>query len=125
MDYYRCREHWIIQADQPTPAYSAQKHINSPPPQPNRVLIHKPTGIQITIPEEVVMQLSFKVAIMVLQVEGWVSSSGYVGFTLRFTATIIIPKPNQIAFSINHLSWNVDFGRSGSSGFVGCFLRLR
>lgn len=37
----------------------------------------------------------------------------------------VVAEPNQIAFVIGYLSWNVDFGRSGSSGFVGCFLRLR
>ena len=36
------------------------------------------------------------------------SSSGYVGFILRFTATIIIPKTNQVVFAIGHLFRNAD-----------------
>ena len=54
------------------------------------------------------MQPNFKVAILVLQSEGLVSSSGYVGFTLQFAPTVIISEPNQIAVPIGHLSWDAD-----------------
>ena len=37
----------------------------------------------------------------------------------------VVAEPNQIAFVIGYLSWDTDFGRSGSSGLVGRFLRLR
>ena len=37
--------------------------------QPNRILIHKPTGIRFVIPEEIVMHPSFTVCVLVLQAE--------------------------------------------------------
>ena len=40
-----------------------------PAQQPNRVLINKPPGIRLIIPEEVVMQPRFTVGILVLQAE--------------------------------------------------------
>ena len=54
------------------------------------------------------MQPRFTVGVLVLQSEGLVSSSGYVGFTLQFAPTVIIPKPNQVVFAIGHLSWDAD-----------------
>jgi len=76
--------------------------------QPDRVLVYKPPRIRLIVPEEVVMQPRLTVGILVLQVEGWVSSSGYVGFTLQFASTVIIPEPNQVAVLIWHLSWDTD-----------------
>lgn len=32
--------------------------------------------------------------------------------------------PQKIAVDVGHLSWDADFSRSGSSGFVGGFLNL-
>ena len=52
---------------------------------------------RLVIPEEVVMQPHFTVSVLVLQSEGLVSSSRYVGFTLQFTPTIIIPEPQEVA----------------------------
>ena len=46
------------------------------PPQPNRILFHKPTRIRLVIPEEVVMQPRLTVAIMVF-------SGGRVGEQFR------------------------------------------
>ena len=48
------------------------------------------------------------VAKLVLQTERLVSSSGYVGFTLQFTPTVIISEPNQVTFAIGHLSWDTE-----------------
>ena len=75
------------------------------------------------------MQPRFTVGILVLQAEGLVCSSGCVGFTLQFALAVIIAEPNQVAVFIGHLSRSslsgCRFGRSGSSGFVGDFRRLR
>ena len=54
------------------------------------------------------MQSRYTVGILVLESEGLVSSSGYVGFTLQFAPTVIISEPNQIAVPIGHLSWDAD-----------------
>ena len=72
------------------------------------ILIHKPTRIWLIIPEEVVMQPRLTVSILVLQSEGLVSSSRYLGFTLQFTPTIIIPEPQEAAVFIGHLSLDAD-----------------
>ena len=37
----------------------------------------------------------------------------------------VVAEPNQIAVFIGHLSWDADFGRSRSSGFVAGFSRLQ
>ena len=54
------------------------------------------------------MQPRLTVDILVLQSEGLVSSSGYVGFALQFAPAVIIPEPNQVAVFIGHLSWDAD-----------------
>ena len=54
------------------------------------------------------MQPRLTVSILVLQSEGLVSSSRYLGFTLQFTPTIIIPEPQEIAVFIGHLSLDAD-----------------
>ena len=79
-----------------------------PTQQPNRVLIHKPPRIRLIVAEEVVVQPRLTVGVLVLQLEGLVSSSGYVGFTLQFAPTVIIPESNQIVLLIGYLSWDVD-----------------
>ena len=71
-------------------------------------MIVKPSDSTVVVPEEVVMQPCFTVGILVLQSEGLVSSSGYVGFTLQFAPTVIIPEPQQITVLIGHFSWDVD-----------------
>ena len=59
-----------------------------PTPQPNRVLIHKPPRIRLIIPEEVVMQPSFTVGILVLQAEGLVCAIRYLGFLFQTTSML-------------------------------------
>ncbi|OHR15320.1 hypothetical protein HMPREF2596_01600 [Neisseria sp. HMSC078C12] len=54
------------------------------------------------------MQPHLTVAILVLQAEGLVSSSGYVGFTLQFAPAGIVAKPNQVAVFIGHLTRDAD-----------------
>ena len=62
------------------------------------------------------------VGVLVLKLEGLVSSSGYVGFTLQFAPTVIIPEPNQIAFAIGHLSWDADLVAVEVVGLLAGFL---
>ena len=58
----------------------------------------------------------------------------YVGFALQFAPTIIIPEPNQIAFTISHLTRDADLvavevvGLLVAFAFFGCsvaYLRQR
>ena len=54
------------------------------------------------------MQPRLTVAILVLQSEGLVSSSGYVGFALQFAPAGVVAEPNQVAFIIGHLTRDAD-----------------
>ena len=98
----------------PTRRINPSQHIHRklikvcPSHQSNLILIHKPTDVRLIVPKEVVMQPGLTVGILVLQAEGLVISSGYVGFILRFTPTVIIPESNPIAVLIGHFSWNAD-----------------
>ena len=56
-----------------------------------------------------------------MQSEGFLSSSGYVGFTLQVTPTVIIPEPNQFAFAISHLTRNADFIAVDVVGLLDAF----
>ena len=75
-----------------------------PTQQPNRVLIHKPTHIRLVIPEEVVMQHSLAVSVLVLQAEGLVCAIRYSGFLFQTTPAGIVAEPNQITVLIGHLT---------------------
>ena len=63
------------------------------------------------------MQPSFMVAKLVLQTERLVSSSGYVGFTLQFTPTVIISEPNQVAV----FAWDTDLVAVEVVGLLSAF----
>ena len=54
------------------------------------------------------MQPRFTVGILVLQAERLVCAIRYLGFTLQFAPTVIIPEPNQDAVFIGYLSWDAD-----------------
>ena len=54
------------------------------------------------------MQSHLTVAILVLQLEGLVSAIRYLGFLFQTTPAVIIPKPQEIAILIGHLTWDAD-----------------
>ena len=94
-----------------------------PTQQPNRILIHKPTYFRLVIPEEIVMQPSFTVAILVLQSEGLVRVdrpsrpfSDAPKRRIRSTTTDCRGCRSSSAVC--------RFGRSGSREFVGSFRLL-
>ena len=57
--------------------------------------------------------------------ERLVSAIRYLGFFFQTTPAGVVTEPQQIAVHVGHLSLGCRFGRSGSSGFVGSFRRLR
>ena len=67
------------------------------------------------------MQPRLTVAILVLQAEGLVSSSGYVGFTLQFAPAGIVAKPQEVAVFIGHLSRNADLVAVEVAGLLSTF----
>ena len=68
------------------------------------------------------MQPRLTVAILVLQVEGLVSSSGYVGFVLQFAPAVIIPEPNTVAVAIGHLFRDADLVAVEVVGLLAAFI---
>ena len=67
------------------------------------------------------MQPRLEVGILVLQSEGLVRCSRYVRFALQFTPTIIIPEPNQVAFTIGHFSLYTDLVAVEVVGLLAVF----
>ena len=89
--------------------------------QPNQVLIHKPPRIRLVIPEEVVMQPRFKVAILVLQAEGLVCAIRYLGFFFQTAPAGVVAEPNQITFIIGHLTRDADLVAVEVVGLLAAF----
>ena len=54
------------------------------------------------------MQPRFMVGVLVLQAEGLVSSSGYVGFLFQTTPCGVFAEPQEVAVFIGHLSWDTN-----------------
>ena len=90
-------------------------------PQPNRILIHKPTRIRFVIPEEIVMQPRFTVGILVLQAEGLVSAIRYLGFLFQTTPGGVFAVPQEIAVLIDHLSRDADLVAVEVVGLLAVF----
>ena len=68
------------------------------------------------------MQPRLEVGILVLQSEGLVRRARYVRFALQFTPTIIIPEPNQVAFTIGHFSRDADLVTVEVVGLLVAFI---
>ena len=92
-----------------------------PTHQPNRILINKPAHFRLIIPEEVIVQPSFKVGILVLQAERLVSSIRYLVFLFQTTPAGIVAEPQQIAVLIGHLSWDADLVAVEVVGLLAAF----
>ena len=92
-----------------------------PTQQPKRILIHKPPGIRLIIPEEVVMQPRLTVAILVLQAEGLVCAISYLGFLFQTAPAGIVAEPQQITVLIGHLSRDADLVAVEVVGLLAVF----
>lgn len=73
---------------------------------------------QVVIPEEVVVQPRLTVSVLVLQPEWLVHRSRHVRLALQFTQAVIIPEPNQISFTISHLTREADLVAVEVAGLV-------
>ena len=92
-----------------------------PTQQPKRILIHKPPGIRLIIPEEVVMQPRLTDAILVLQAEGLVCAISYLGFLFQTAPAGIVAEPQQITVLIGHLSRDADLVAVEVVGLLAVF----
>ena len=77
----------------PNPPTILELRSSLVPPQPNRILTHKPTRIRLIIPEEVVIQSGLEVGILVLQAERLVSTIRYLGFLFQTTPGSVFAVP--------------------------------
>ena len=92
-----------------------------PTQQPKRILIHKPPGIRLIIPEEVVMQPRLTVAILVLQAEGLVCAISYLGFLFQTAPAGVVPDPQRIAVLVGHLPRYTDLVAVEVVGLLAAF----
>ena len=76
-------------------------------PQPNRVLIDKPTRIRLVIPIEVIVQPRLRIAILVLQPERLVRA-GNIRLAVESAPAVVVAEPQQSAILIGHLPRDAD-----------------
>ena len=67
------------------------------------------------------MQPRLTVGVLVLQAEGLVCAIHYLGFTLQFAPTVILPEPNQIAVDVGHLARDADLVAVEVEGLLAAF----
>ena len=84
-------------------------------------MIVKPSDSTVVVPEEVVMQPRFTVAILVLQAEGLVCAIRYLGFLFQTAPAGIVAEPQQISVLIGHLSWDADLVAVEVVGLLSAF----
>ena len=93
--------------------------------QPNRVLIHKPPGLRLVIAHQVVMQSRLTVGVLVLKPEGLVCDICYLGFDFQTIPSRYSCRTTSGCRLYRSSLFGSRFGRSGSSGFLVGFRRLR
>ena len=89
--------------------------------QPNRILIHKPLGLRIVIPEEVVMQPGLFIEVLVLQSERLVQVLVYPLILFQITPAGVVTEPQQIAVHVGPLSWDADLVAVEVVGLLAVF----
>ena len=67
------------------------------------------------------MQPRLTVGVLVLQAEGLVSAIRYLGFLFQTTPAVIIPKPQEIAVLIVHLTRDADVISVEVAGLLSAF----
>ena len=84
-------------------------------------MIVKPSDSTVVVPEEVVVQPRFKVAMLVLQAEGLVGVIRYLGFLFQTTPAGVVAEPNQVALVIGHLPRDADLVAVEVVGLLSAF----
>ena len=80
-----------------------------------------PPRIRLVIPEEVVMQSSFTVGILVLQTEGLVCAIRYLEFLFKTPPGGLFAVPQEVAVDVGHLFWNTDLVAVEVVGLLAVF----
>ena len=84
-------------------------------------MIVKPSDSTVVVPEEVVMQPRFTVAILVLQAEGLVGVIRYLGFLFQTTQAGVSAEPQEVAVLIGHLPSDADLVAVEVVGLLSAF----
>ena len=84
-------------------------------------MIVKPSDSTVVVPEEVVMQPRFTVAILVLQAEGLVGVIRYLGFLFQTTPAGVSAEPQEVAVLIGHLPRDADLVAVEVVGLLSAF----
>ena len=91
-----------------------------PTPQPNRVLVHKPTRIRLIVPEEVVMQSRFKVVPSERLIHILVNPL----VLFQKTPAGVVAESQEVAVDVGHFSWNADLVAVEVVGLLSAFLKI-
>ena len=89
--------------------------------QPNRILIHKPPGLRLVIPHQVVMQPGFFIIILVLQSKRLMHILVNPLVLFQTTQGSIFSVPQKIAMDVGHLSWDTDLVAVEVAGLLSTF----
>ena len=84
-------------------------------------MIVKSSDSTVVVPEEVVMQPRFTVAILVLQAEGLVGVIRYLGFLFQTTPAGVSAEPQEVAVLIGHLPRDADLVAVEVVGLLSAF----
>ena len=84
-------------------------------------MIVKPSDSTVVVPEEVVMQPRFTVAILVLQAEGLVGVIRYLSFLFQTTPAGVSAEPQEVAVLIGHLPRDADLVAVEVVGLLSAF----
>ena len=84
-------------------------------------MIVKSSDSTVVVPEEVVVQPRFKVAMLVLQAEGLVGVIRYLGFLFQTTPAGVSAEPQEVAVLIGHLPRDADLVAVEVVGLLSAF----
>ena len=92
-----------------------------PTQQPNRILIHKPPGLRLVIPHQVVMQPRLLVKVLVLKSKRLMRILINPLILFQTTPGGVFAVPQQIAVLIGHLSWDTNMVAVEVVGLLATF----
>ena len=92
-----------------------------PTQQPKRILIHKPPGIRIIIPDEVVMQSDLFIEVLVLQSEQLMRILVNPFILFQTAPSGVFAEPQELAVLIGHLTWDDDLVAVEVVGLLAVF----
>ena len=84
-------------------------------------MIVKPSDSTVVVPEEVVMQPCFFIAILILSTEGLLCVIRYLGFLFQTPPAGVTAEPQELAVLIGHLTRDADLVAVEVVGLLAAF----